>query len=77
MSTNLYTRLLSLLPQAPVMTATVTALHADGTASVELPGGGQLRVRNPFNAEQGASVFVQDGAVVGDAPSLPLVLIEI
>ncbi|RYE43851.1 MAG: hypothetical protein EOP24_26790 [Hyphomicrobiales bacterium] len=77
MTTNLYTRLLGLLPQAPVMTGTVAELHGDGTASVQLHGGGLLRVRNPFETEQGAAVFVQDDAVIGDAPSLPLVLIEI
>lgn len=76
-ATALYRRLLELLPEQPIYTATVTAAHADGTATVEMPGGQQARVRNPFDAAVGAGVYVQDGAVVGDAPALPLVLIEI
>ena len=41
------------------------------------PGGAQLRVRNPLGAGPGDSVYVQDGAVIGRAPALPMVVIEI
>ena len=77
MSTTLYTRLMELLPSAPVLTATITTLYLDETALVTLPGGAQARVRNPLAAGQGDAVYVQDGAVIGQAPALPVVVIEI
>lgn len=77
MSTTLYTRLLELLPSAPILTAVVAAAYADGMALVTFSGGAQARVRNPLGEAVGASVFVQDGAVIGQAPSLPVITIEI
>lgn len=77
MSTTLYTRLLELLPGQPVLTATVAAVYGDGTALATMPGGAQARVRNPFANGVGDAVFVQDGAVIGEAPALTPVLIEI
>lgn len=78
MSMNLYKRLKSLLPDAPVMTGQVGSVFADGTALVALDGGGgQLRVRNPLGTESGARVYVQGGAVTGPAPAMPYVLIEV
>ena len=77
MSTTLYTRLMELLPSQPVLTASVAAVYGDGTALVTLPGGAQLRVRNPLAAGLGNAVYVQDGAVIGQAPALPVVLIDI
>lgn len=76
-ATTLYTRLLELLPEQPIYTATVQAAHGDGTATVEMPGGALARVRNPLQAQPAQGVYVQDGAIVGDAPALPYVLIEI
>ena len=54
----------------------VTAIDAGGDlATVQLPGGGVLQVRG--KAEVGKNVFVRNGVIEGEAPSLPLVLIEI
>lgn len=77
MSTTLYTRLMELLPSQPVLTATVSTVYLDETALVTMPGGAQARVRNPLAAGQGDAVYVQDGAVIGQAPALPVVVIEI
>ena len=78
MSTNLYKRLLNLLPEDPVQTGTVAAAYADGTALVTLDGGGgQLRVRNPLGRAVAAKVYVKAGEITGDAPVLPYVLIEV
>lgn len=77
MSTTLYTRLMELLPSQPVLTATVSTVYLDETALVTMPGGAQARVRNPLGASAGDAVFVQDGAVIGEAPALVPVLIEI
>ena len=77
MSTTLYTRLMELPPSQPVLTATVSTIYLDETALVTLPGGAQARVRNPLAAGQGDVVYVQDGAVIGQAPALPVVVSEI
>lgn len=78
MSTNLYKRLLSLLPDDPVQSGTVAAAYVDGTALVTLDGGGgQLRVRNPLGRAVAAKVYVKAGEITGDAPVLPYVLIEV
>lgn len=76
-SSNLFKRLQALLPEAPVLTGEVAETYADGTVLITLPGGGSLRVRNPLGHSVAATVYVQGGAVIGDAPALPYVLIEI
>ena len=78
MSTNLYKRLKSLLPDAPVLTGQISAVYSDGTAQITLEGGaGQLRVQNPLGKASGARVYVQGGAITGLAPVMPYVLIEV
>ena len=76
-STNIYKRLLSLLPQAPITTARVMLVFDDGTAHVATFGGGEARVRNPLGIEVGQPVYVQDSAVIGEAPEMLEVLIEL
>jgi len=71
---NLYTQLLSLLPQDPLLVGEAVVSHADGTTTVELPGGGQLRVRGISAA--GQPVFIQSGQIQGNAPDLPFATIE-
>lgn len=41
----------------------------DGTAEVELPGGGVINARG--SATVGTSVFVRNGVIEGQAPNLP------
>jgi hypothetical protein len=75
---NPFKRLLELLPSSPLQKGQIAALHADGTATVTLAGStSTLRVRNPQGLASGAHVFVQDGAITGSAPALPVVTFEI
>lgn len=74
---NLFKRLSQLLPQEPVLTGAVAVVHSDGTVTVQLPGTGQIRVRNPFDNQKGDSVYIQGQAITGTAPQLTYVLIEI
>ncbi len=76
-SVNLFRRLQSLQPEAPVLTGQMTAVSTDGTASVQMTGGGVLTARNPLGLEAGQRVFVQGGAIAGQAPDLPYMRIEI
>lgn len=73
---NLIKRLRNLFPGAPLLIGTVTETHADGTLTVQLAGGGQLRVRGD-GFEEGDRVFVRDGVIEGSAPALPVIQIEI
>ena len=59
------------------MTARVMLVFDDGTAHVATFGGGEARVRNPLGIEVGQPVYVQDSAVIGEAPELLEVLIEL
>ena len=74
---NLYRRLRELQPEPPVITGKTVADLGDGTAGVQTTGGGYLIARNPLKVAEDKSVFVQGGAITGEAPELPYVLIEI
>ena len=68
---NLYIQLKELLAPGRVQLGEVTA-YADGMATVDLPGGGQLRARG--QASVGTTVFVQAGVIQGPAPDLPMIV---
>ncbi|QEP43024.1 hypothetical protein D5085_07785 [Ectothiorhodospiraceae bacterium BW-2] len=72
---NIWREFERLLPQAPLLTGKVISRQESGDLIVELPGGGQLRVTG--EAELGQRVFVKADQVIGEAPELPFVEIEI
>lgn len=74
MQTNLYRALRELLPEPPLLSGVVTAVHGDGTATVEFPGGGTQRVRG--SATVADNVFVRNGLIEGEAPALTPLTIE-
>lgn len=74
---NPFRRLLDLLPANPLLVGDVVATHDDGTATVMLAGGGQIRVRNPQDFMVGTRVFTLSGEITGPAPVLPSVVIDI
>ena len=77
-SINPFRRLLDLLPSSPQQKGQISAIHGDGTATVTLAGSsGTLRVRNPLAKSNNAHVFIQGGAITGDAPDLPVVQFEV
>lgn len=71
---NLFAQFRALVPTQPLQVGTVAAVAA-GMITVELPGGGRLRVRG--EAAVGQAVFVRGGVVEGEAPNLPLELIDV
>ena len=77
MSTNIFKRLLDLLPADPIMVGDVTTVWPDGTATVTLISAGTLRVRNPQAIAAGGRVFIQSEQITGPAPTLPIVTLEI
>lgn len=74
---NLFLRLQGMLAPDPVLVGTVVDVHGDGTATVEVQGGGQLRLRNPLVLAVNSLVFFEGAAITGAAPDLPLFEIEI
>ncbi|MET2548026.1 hypothetical protein [Ralstonia pseudosolanacearum] len=72
---NLWRQFEALLPDSPLLVGTVVTRHDDGTVSVQLLGGGLVRAIGA--GEPGQRLFVRGTEVVGPAPMLPSVDIEI
>ncbi|MBX9432388.1 hypothetical protein KY487_24445 [Ralstonia pseudosolanacearum] len=72
---NLWRQFEDLLPDSPLLVGTVVTGHNDGTVTVQLLGGGLVRVTGA--GEPGDRLFVRGSEVVGPAPTLPTVEIEI
>lgn len=67
---NPFQQLLELLPSRPLEVGTVLSVVGD-VAMVELPGGGLLQARG--QATVGMRVWVRDGLIEGEAPTLTYV----
>lgn len=73
MRTDLWSQFSELLAGAPRVLATVTAHNGDGTSSLATYEGGVMRAQGQVGEAPPYNVWVQDGRIVGLAPSLPLV----
>ena len=71
---NLFKQFLDLIPDPALQVGTVTAVDVGGV-TVTLPDGGVLSVRG--TATIGQSVFIRGGVIEGEAPSIPVELIEV
>lgn len=71
---NLFKQFLDLIPDPALQTGEVVSI-SDEIATVELPGGGQIKARG--TATVGMKVFVKGGVIEGEAPDLPVELIEV
>jgi hypothetical protein len=71
---NLYEQFRRLVPDPPLQAGTVVDVGS-GVVTVALPGGGLIKARG--NAAIGQMVFVRDDAIEGNAPALPMEIIEI
>ncbi|RAA05619.1 hypothetical protein DOT66_21735 [Ralstonia pseudosolanacearum] len=72
---NLWRQFEQLLPDAPLLVGTVVTRHDDGTVTVQLLGGGLVRATGA--GEPGERLFVRGAEVIGPAPTLSTVDIEI
>lgn len=73
MTASLYLGLADLLATDPLLFGVVSDVFPDGTAAVTLPGGGQMRVRNPLGLAAAAHVFLQGGAITSSAPAFDII----
>lgn len=69
---NLFKKFRSLIPSDPLLVGTVTATDP---LRVQLPDGTLTPARG--EATLGQRVFLRAGAIEGDAPELPVELIEV
>lgn len=67
---NPYRVFMDLLPARPLQVGTVAAVDGD-VATITMPGGGTLQARG--QATVGQRVFVRDGVIEGEAPTLTYV----
>lgn len=71
---NLYREFLDLIPDPALQVGTVQSI-VNNIATVALPGGGTIKARG--EATVGQTVFVRGGVIEGQAPSLPVELIDL
>lgn len=71
---NLYRQFRQLLPDPPLQAGIVVDVGASRVV-IALPGGGLVHARG--EATLGQTVFVRDGVIEDEAPSLPMEVIEI
>jgi hypothetical protein len=73
---NAWLLLQRLVRSDPEQVGVVVTHHSDGTSTVELIGGGLLRVQGQDVAE-GANAYIRGGRIIGEAPDLEGFEIEI
>lgn len=77
-STNLYLYLKDVQQPEPLQQkGQIKADLGTGMCRVELAEGGLVNVRNPSGLAVYKWVYVKEGSILGEAPVLPYVLIEI
>lgn len=77
MTGDIWKRFQNLLPAVPLEVGTISAVYAGGVYLVDKLSGGQIRTVSNDSYRSGQRVFVQDGAITGEAPELPQVEIEV
>ena len=72
---NLFKALVATLPTYPLRAGVVVSVEDSGLAAiVELPGGGQVRVRTAEPTTViGDRVYIRNGVIEGPAPNKPTV----
>jgi len=68
---NLYRQFIDLIPQTPLQIGTVTTHNSDGTSTITLHDGAQIRARGQTVAI-GLPAFTRNGIIEGPAPALPI-----
>lgn len=71
---NIYKQLRGLFPNPALQVGSVVTV-LNGVATIELDDGNQVQARGEVTA--GDRVFFRDGVIEGQAPDLPLEIVEI
>lgn len=75
MAKNPLKRFRNLFDEQATLVGSITGTNGNA-ATVAILGGGTVRVRNPLGIASG-SVFVRDGEIVGEAPAIAPVTINV
>lgn len=74
-SRNLWNRFMAVTGGVGYLTVGECVAARFGSCTVELPGGTQVEVAGA--GEVGTRYFIEDGRLAGEAPTLPLLEIEV
>ena len=77
MIVNFWSKFLDLLPKRPKKVGTIETVVDASTYNVILVGGGTIQATSLQTLTVGTKVFVQDGVIVGTAPALATIEIEV
>ena len=72
---NVWAQFKALIEPAPLLIGTVAAIRTDGLIAITLPDGSTITARGTGTV--GGKVYVQDGVIQGDAPTLPVDVVTI
>jgi len=67
---NVWTKFKALLPSRSQLTGKVLTVHSDGTSTIELPDGANLRVTGDTVAVD-AWALVEGSRIIAEVPALP------
>lgn len=73
---NIWNLFDSLLPKTSLIVAQVTLIHGDGSSTVTDAAGNIFRVIGN-TVTVGNKAFIQDGKIIGEAPSLTVYTVEV
>lgn len=76
MAENIFKRFQALIPSTPLLVGTITAVDANGSCRVDMPGGGSAVVIGT-GYMVGQQVFIKDRIIQGAAPSLTFHELEV
>lgn len=74
---NIFRQLLDLLPQTPLMVATIQSVDVSNGSSIVAFNGGGTAVMRGSSIGVGGKCFVRNGLIEGAAPDLLMVEIEV
>lgn len=77
MIVNFWAKFLDLLPKRPKRVGTIETVVDATTYNVVLVGGGTIQATSLQTLTVGVKVYVQDGVIVGTAPALESIEIEV
>lgn len=76
MTNNAYSQFQNLIPKSATTVVTITAINADGTSTCTTLSGTVIRVAGDSVAA-GQKAYIKDGAILRQAPNLPITEVTI
>ena len=74
---NFWQQFKDLLPNEPKLVGTISSNYGNGLYAVSLVGGGSVQAMSNTDRSIGDKVYITGKVIVGKAPDLPDVVIEV